>query len=90
MNIAPTLSPNGKYVMYLSEKNSFSIELFLANAITGKVIRQIGSTTRDGHLDAFNFIESAGTWSPNSKEFAFVAFKKGENVLIIKISRWAN
>ena len=84
INIAPALSPNGKYVMYLSEKNSFSIELFLANAATGKVIRQLGSTVRDGHLDAFNFIESSGTWSPDSKQFAFVAFKKGENVLVIK------
>ncbi len=84
INIAPTLSPNGKYVMFLTEKNLFSIEVFMANAQTGKIIRQIGSTTRDGHLDAFNFIESAGTWSPNSREFAFVAFKKGENVLVIK------
>lgn len=84
MNIAPALSPNGKYVAFLSEKNLFSVDLFLAEARTGKIIRQIASTTRDGHLDAFNFIESAGTWSPNSKEFAFVAFKKGQNVLVIK------
>lgn len=84
MNIAPALSPNGKYVMFLSEKNLFSIDVFMADAKTGKTIRQIASTTRDGHLDAFNFIESAGTWSPNSKEFAFVAFKKGKNVLVVK------
>lgn len=84
MNIAPSLSPNGKYVMFLSEKNLFSIDLFLADAKTGKIIRQVASTTRDGHIDAFSFIESAGTWSPNSKQFAFVAFKKGENVLVIK------
>ncbi len=84
MNIAPALSPNGKYVMYLSEKDLFSVDLFLANAKTGKSIRKVASTTRDGHLDAFNFIESAGTWSPDSKQFAFVAFKKGQNALIIK------
>jgi len=84
MNIAPALSPNGKYVMFLSEKNLFSVDLFLADAKTGKTIRQVASTTRDGHLDAFNFIESAGTWSPNSREFAFVAFKKGQNVLVVK------
>lgn len=84
INIAPALSPNGKYVMYLSEKNLFSIDLFLADARSGKILRQIASTTRDGHLDAFNFIESAGTWSPNSKRFALVAFKKGKNALIIK------
>ena len=84
INIAPALSPDGKHAIFLSEKNLFSIELFLADARTGKVIRQIGSTIRNGHLDAFNFIESAGTWSPDGREFAFVAFKKGENVLVIK------
>ena len=84
MNIAPALSPNGKYVMFLSEKNLFSIDLFLADAKTGKTIRQVASTTRDGHIDAFSFIESAGTWSPNSRQFAFVAFKKGQNILVIK------
>src|SRR5690606_27050673 len=32
----------------------------------------------------FSFIESAGTWSPDGKEFAFVAVRQGDNVLIIK------
>jgi hypothetical protein len=84
INISPAVSPNGRYVIFLSEKDLFSIDVFLANARTGKIIRKVASTVRDGHLDAFNFIESAGTWSPNSREFAFVAFKKGKNVLVIK------
>lgn len=84
INIAPVLSPNGRYVIFLSEKDLFSIDVFLANARTGEIIRKVASTQKDGHLDDFNFIESAGTWSPNSREFAFVAFKKGKNVLVIK------
>ena len=36
LNIAPVMSPNGKYVIYLSEKNLFSVDLFLADALTGK------------------------------------------------------
>jgi len=84
INVSPVLSPNGKYVIYLSEKNLFSIDLFLAEARSGKVIRQVASKTKDGHIDAFNSIESAGSWSPNSKQFVFVAFAKGQNRLIIK------
>ncbi|MCR9290726.1 MAG: hypothetical protein NXI23_25415 [Bacteroidetes bacterium] len=84
LNIAPVLSPNGKYVIFLSEKNLFSIDLFLANAVTGEILRKVASTTKDGHLDDFNYIESAGTWSPNSKKFAFVAVRKGQNILVIK------
>ncbi|NBC09533.1 MAG: hypothetical protein GVY26_20265 [Bacteroidetes bacterium] len=84
INIAPEISPNGLYVIYLSEKDLFSIDLFLANARTGEIIRKVASSQRAGHIDDFNYIESAGTWSPNSRQFAFIAFSKGRNILVIK------
>jgi len=83
-NISPVLSPNGKYIAFLSEKDIFGIDLFIADAVSGKVIRKIHSSTKEGHLDDLNFIESAGTWSPNSQEIAFVAVAKGNNVIVIK------
>ncbi len=84
MNICPVLSPNGKYVIFLSEKSIFTLDLFLADARTGKIIRKVASTSSDGHIDQFNFIESAGTWSPDDKRFAFDVYEKGESVLVIK------
>ncbi|MCB9344909.1 MAG: PD40 domain-containing protein [Lewinellaceae bacterium] len=84
MNISPVLSPNGKYVIFLSEKNLFTTDLFLADARTGKIIKKVSSTVSDGHIDQFNAIESAGTWSPDSKRFAFDVYEKGRSVLIIK------
>lgn len=84
LNLAPVLSPNGAYVLFLSEKSLFSVDFYLANAANGEVIRKVHSTTRNGHLDDLNFIESAGTWAPDNKRFAFVAVSKGDNVLVIK------
>lgn len=84
INVSPSISPNGKYLVFLSEKDLFSTDLFLAEARTGKIVKKLSSLVKDGDLDAYNFLESAGTWSPNSKEFAFVAFSKGVNKLIIK------
>lgn len=84
MNISPVLSPNGKYVVFLSEKNLFSTDLFLADAKTGKVMRRVYSTTSNGDTDHLNYLESAGTWSPDSKRFAFDAYEKGRSVLIVK------
>jgi Tol biopolymer transport system component len=84
MNISPVLSPNGKYVIFLSEKNLFSTDLFLADAKTGKVMRRVYSTTSNGDTDHLNYLESAGTWSPDSKRFAFDAYEKGRSVLIVK------
>ncbi|MEM9823226.1 MAG: basic secretory protein-like protein, partial [Bacteroidota bacterium] len=84
MNLSPVLSPNGKYVVFLSEKNLFSLDLFLADTRSGKVIRQIASTLKDGRIDDFNYLESSGAWSPKSKQFAFVVVSKGGNQLLIK------
>lgn len=84
LNISPEISPNGRYVIFLSEKDLFSTDLFLADVRTGKIIRKVASANRDGHIDDFSYIESSGTWSPNSREFAFVGVSKGDNILIIK------
>lgn len=84
MNIAPSLSPNGKYILFLSEKNLFSTDIFLADASTGKIIKTVASTSRSGDIDFFDFIESSGTWSPDSRRVAIVGFAKGANILIIK------
>lgn len=84
MNIAPVISPNGRYVAFLSEKNLASIDLFLADARTGEVIRTLSSSTKDTHIDDYNYIESAGAWSPNSKQIAIVGVSKGDNILVIK------
>lgn len=83
INVAPEISPDGRYVIFLSEKNLFSIDLFLANARTGEVIRKVSSSTRASHIDDFNYIESSGTWSPRGDQFAYSAVSKGDNILVI-------
>ena len=83
INIAPQLSPDGRYVAYLSELDLFGIDLFLADAETGEVITKLESATTDPHLDALRFIESAGTWSPDGSRFAYVVFAAGDNEIAI-------
>ncbi|RPH34476.1 MAG: tolB protein precursor [Bacteroidales bacterium] len=83
INISPSVSPDGRYVAFFSEKDLFSIDLFMANAASGRIMRKLSSTVHENEIDALNFIESAGTWSPDSKQFAFVAFSKGKNKILI-------
>lgn len=83
MNVAPALSPDGKYLAFMSEKDLFGIDLFLADAKTGKIIKKLSSQISNSHIDDFNFLESAGAWSPDSKKFAFSIFSKGRNQLMI-------
>ncbi len=84
LNVSPVISPNGRYVIFLSDKNLFSTDLYLADARDGKIIRKVNSFLHSGNLDDLNLFESSGTWSPNSEQFAFVGFAKGQNVLVIK------
>ncbi|MEM1215836.1 MAG: basic secretory protein-like protein, partial [Bacteroidota bacterium] len=83
LNIAPEISPNGRYVIFLSERDVFSIDLFLADANTGKIIRKVSSSRRSGQIDDLSYVESSGTWSPNSQEFVHVGVSKGNNVLLV-------
>jgi len=83
MNISPSISPDGKYIAFFSEKNLFTLDLFLADASTGKIIKKLSSVVRNNEIDDFSFIESAGTWSPDGKTFAFVIFSKGVNKLAL-------
>lgn len=84
MNISPAISPDGRFVIFLSDKNLFSTDLYLADAREGKILRKLNTLFRDGDIDDLNLLESSGTWSPDSKRFAFVAFSKGYNVMLIK------
>lgn len=83
MNVAPAISPDGKYLAFLSEKDLFTVDLYLADAKTGRVIKKLTSKVSNTHIDEFNFIESAGAWSPDGKKFAFSVFNGGRNRMLI-------
>ncbi|HOY12820.1 MAG TPA: hypothetical protein PLY70_06750 [Saprospiraceae bacterium] len=84
LNVSPSISPNGRYIVFLSERDLFSTDLYLGDIREGKILNKVSSLIKDGDLDHLNFLESSGTWSPNGKDFAFVAFKQGKNVLVVK------
>ncbi|HTD98070.1 MAG TPA: hypothetical protein VK668_02245 [Mucilaginibacter sp.] len=83
LNVAPSVSPDGKYLAFLSEKDLFTVDLYLADARTGRIIKKMTSKVSNTHIDEFNFIESAGAWSPDSKRFAFSVFNRGRNRMLI-------
>ena len=82
-NIAPAISPDGRYVAFMSEKDLFSVDIFLADARTGRVIRKLVSAMSDPHSDALRYIDSSGTWSPDGRQFAYVVFADGDNQINI-------
>jgi Tol biopolymer transport system component len=83
LNIVPSISPDGKYMAFWTEKNLFTIDLYLADAVTGKLIKRITTNAFNSHVDQYSSYESSVTWSPDSRQLAFVAFAKGHNRLLI-------
>jgi Tol biopolymer transport system component len=83
INIAPALSPDGRYVAFISERELFNFNLFVADAETGEVIADLDRAGTTGHFNALRFINSAGTWSPNGRRLAFVSFADGDNQITI-------
>ncbi len=82
-NVAPSLSPDGRYVAFISEKDLFSVDLYLAETATGKILHKLSSSASDPHSDALSYIASSGTWSPDGTQFAYVVFASGANEIYI-------
>lgn len=83
MNVSPALSPDGSTVAFLSERSLFSIDVYLADAKTGKIRRRLTSTATDPHVTSLQFIRSAGAWSPDGRQFAIPAVRQGRPALLI-------
>jgi Tol biopolymer transport system component len=83
INVSPEISPDGSRIMFFSERDLFSIDLFLADAKTGEVIRRITDTATDAHMESLQFLSSAGSWDRAGKRFVFPGINKGTPVLTI-------
>jgi hypothetical protein len=83
MNLAPTVSPDGKLVAFFARRGLFEIELFVADANTGHVIKKLAGPTSNSHFDAITFISSSGAWSPDNSQFAFIAQVEGNHEIAI-------
>jgi hypothetical protein len=88
MNVSPSVSPDGNLIAFFSELNVFTLDLFIADTRNGKIKRTLTSSSLGSDIDGYNFLESMGTWSPDSRHFAYVAVRKGEShILIADINR---
>ena len=83
LHLAPALSPDGRQIMFLSERDRLSLDLFLADASSGRIIRKLVSTAADPHFDSLQYIASSGAWDASGNRFAMAALSKGNPVLVI-------
>jgi Tol biopolymer transport system component len=83
LHVGPAISPDGKLIAFLSERTGFSIDLFIADADTGKVLRKLTSTATDPHFSSLQFIYSAGGWDATSQRIAIATVTDGRAALAV-------
>jgi len=82
-HLAPALSPDGNKIAYLSERNFYFVDLWLADAHTGKTEKRLLKSTYSGNYETFRFINSTASWSPDGKLLALAAQRSGKDDIVI-------
>lgn len=83
LNVSPALSPDGQQIVFLSSRDLFSIDMYLADTKTGKIKRKLVQTAVDPHFESLQFIKSSGCWDSEGSRFIFSAISKGRPVLTL-------
>jgi len=83
LHLSAALSPDGKDVAFLGERNSFFIDLYLADGETGKVKRQLIKSTINSNYESLRFINSAGSFSQDGQFFVIAAKHKDRDDIVI-------
>ena len=83
LNVAPAISPDGSRMVFFSQRDLFSVDLFLADPRTGKVTRRLTQSALDPHYQSLEFINSAGAWDPTGSQLVLGIVADGKAYLEI-------
>ena len=83
MQLGPALSPDGKQAVFFSERDRLSMDLFLADVPTGRIVRKLATTAASARFDSLQAFRSSGAWSPNGEWFVFPAVRQGHAALML-------
>ena len=87
-HVSPQISPDGRRIAYLSERNFFFIDLYLADADSGRVLGRLVRSSLDPDFETLRYVNSTGSWSADGERFA-IAVKRGDrdNLVILDVAR---
>lgn len=83
LNVAPALSPDGTRLAFLSSRDVFTIDLYLADLTSGEVVEKLLSADGDPHFDYLSYVDSSVAWSPDGRRLAFTVFAEGERRIVV-------
>ena len=81
--LSPAISPDGTNMVYLSQREGFSIDMWLADARTGKVHDRLISSSRSADFESLRYMASSASFSHDGTQLAFTAKTDGQDALYI-------
>ncbi|HET8712838.1 MAG TPA: hypothetical protein VFM23_04055 [Gemmatimonadales bacterium] len=81
--LAPALTPDGKDIAFFGDQGGFFVDLWLADAQSGRVKERLVKSTLNNNYESLRFINSAGAFSPDGRYFAIAAKRKDRDDLVI-------
>ncbi|HEX9565397.1 MAG TPA: hypothetical protein VF981_15560 [Gemmatimonadaceae bacterium] len=85
--IAPSLSPDGKLITFISQGSFLRGEVFpdlwLGDAETGKRLKRLVQTTTTPDFEELRLLYSQSAFSPDGKLLAFSAQREGRDILYV-------
>ncbi|MEP6690369.1 MAG: hypothetical protein ABJD07_04385 [Gemmatimonadaceae bacterium] len=85
--VAPALSPDGRYIAFVSNGNFLKGEVFtdlwLGDATTGKRITRLVKSQLDPDTEELQILYSQSAFSPDGRLLAFTALSHGKDVLYL-------
>jgi Tol biopolymer transport system component len=83
LNVAASLSPDGRRMVFLSERDQFSIDLYLADAQSGRVIRKLLTTATNAQIESLQYLHSSGAWDASGSRYALGTISHGRATLVV-------
>jgi len=83
LDVGPALSPDGNSIVFITDRDGYSLDVVVADAATGEIRRKLVATAGDPHFESLQFIDSVGAWDPQGRRFALAALSGGRPVLAL-------
>jgi Tol biopolymer transport system component len=81
--LAPAVSADGNDMVFLSQRDGFAFDLWLADARDGTIRRRLVESARDANVESLRYMNSGAAFSHDGRFLAFAAKAGGQDALNI-------
>jgi len=82
MAIAPAISPDGRRIVFVAERDRISVDLLVADTATGAIERRLLSRAATPALESLQYVHSAASWNPDGSQVVAAVVEKGTPALL--------